>query len=89
MRIQEVVDLAGLMGREIVRNHMDFFAARLVDDTVRQKGDELRGRVSRGRLAEYLAGLGVKRRVQRRPVCGLHRQVVRGPTPHNVFSDSE
>ncbi len=59
MPIQKVVDLARLMGREIVRNHVDFFAARLVDDDVRQKGDELRGRVSRGRLAEYLAGLGV------------------------------
>jgi hypothetical protein len=53
MPIQKVVDLTRLMGREIVRNHVDFFAARLVDDDVRQKGDELRGRVPETKNAVY------------------------------------
>ncbi len=79
MPIQKVVDLARLVGREIVRNHVDFFAARLVDDDVRQKGDEFRGRVSRGGLAEYLAGLGVKRRVQgQRAVAKVFKAVALG-----------
>ena len=43
---------------------MDLFSARLVDNDVRQERHKLRRRVSRGRLAEYLAGLGVERRVQ-------------------------
>ena len=34
--------------RKIIRNHVDFFAAGLVDDDVGQEGDELRRRVSRG-----------------------------------------
>jgi hypothetical protein len=61
MSIQKIVDLPRLMGREIVGNHVDLFAARLVDDDVREERDKLRRRVS---LAEYLACLGVERRVQ-------------------------
>src|SRR5229473_3801332 len=64
MSIQKVVDLPRLMGREVVGNHVNLFAARLVDDDVRQERDELRRRVSHGRLAEHLACLGVERRVQ-------------------------
>ena len=64
MSIQEVVDLSRLMGREVVGNHVDLFAARLVDDDVGQERDELRRCVSHGRLAEYLACFGVERRVQ-------------------------
>src|ERR1022692_4029257 len=64
MSIQKVVDLPRLMGREIVGNHVDLFSAWLVDNDVRQERHKLRRRVSRGRLAEYLAGFGVERRVQ-------------------------
>jgi len=46
MSIQKVVDLSGLMGREVVGNHVNLFAARLVDNDVRQERDELRRRVS-------------------------------------------
>ena len=65
MAIQKVVDLSRLMGREVVGNHVDLFAARLVDDDVGQERDELRGCMPHGGLAEYLAGLGVERCVQR------------------------
>ena len=64
MSSQKVVDLSGVMGGEVVGNHVDLFAARLVDDDVRQEGDELRRSVTHGRFAEHLAGLGVERRVQ-------------------------
>src|ERR1017187_9345630 len=64
MSIHKVVNLSRLMGREIVSYHVDLFAARLVDNDVRQERDELRRGVSHGRLAEYLAGLSVERRVQ-------------------------
>src|SRR5260221_10623977 len=64
MSIQKVVDLSRLVSREVVGNHVDLFAARLVDDDVGQERDELRRCVSHGRLAEYLACLGVERRVQ-------------------------
>ena len=52
------------MGREIVGYHVNLFAARLVDNDVRQKREELCRSVSSGSLAEYLTGLGVERRVQ-------------------------
>ena len=37
MSSQKVVDLSRLMGGEVVGNHVDLFAARLVDDDVRQQ----------------------------------------------------
>jgi hypothetical protein len=52
------------VSREVVSNHVDLLAARLVDNDVRQERDELRRGVSRGRLAKHLAGLGVECRVQ-------------------------
>jgi hypothetical protein len=76
MSIQKIVDLPRLMGREIVANHVDIFAARLVDDDVREERDKLRRRVS---LAEYLACLGVERRVQgQRAVPGVLKAVPLG-----------
>jgi transposase len=55
MSSQKVVDLSGLMGGEVVGDHVDLFAARLVDDDIRQEGDELRRSVTHGRFAEHLA----------------------------------
>ncbi len=40
--IQELVDPLGLVGREVVGNQVNLFAARLVDDDVGQEGDKLR-----------------------------------------------
>ena len=64
MSSQKVVDLSRLMGGEVVGNHVDLFAARLVDDDVRQEGHELCRSVTHGRFAEYLASLSIECRVQ-------------------------
>ncbi len=48
MRLEELTDLGGLVRGEIVRDHVDLFAARLVDDKVSEGGDKLSGSVPRG-----------------------------------------
>ena len=65
MSFQKILDLPRLMGREVVGNYMDLLAAPLIDDNVRQEGHKLRRRVSCGRLAQHLAGLGVEGRLER------------------------
>ena len=58
MHRQEVRDRPALVRRLVVSNHMDLFAARLIDHNVGQEGDEFGRGVPRGRFAEYFAGLG-------------------------------
>lgn len=65
MRGQEVFDGLTLVGREIVSDHMDFFAARLVHDDVGQEGHELGGGMPLGGLAQHLARFGVEGGVER------------------------
>jgi hypothetical protein len=50
MSSQKVIDLSRLMGGEVVGNHVDLFAVRLVDNDVRQEGDELRRQGQRALL---------------------------------------
>ena len=54
-----------LVSREVVGDHMDLFAARLVDHDVGEEGDELRRGMSLGGLAQHLAGLGVEGGIER------------------------
>ena len=49
---EEGLDLLSLVRREIVSDHVDFLAARLVEHDVGEKGDELRRGVARGGLAQ-------------------------------------
>ena len=65
MRLQEVFDRLALVSREVVGDHMDLFAARLIDHDVGEEGDELGRGVPRGGLAQHLAGLGVEGGIQR------------------------
>lgn len=60
MHRQEVCDRPALVRRLIVSDHMDLFAARLIDHNVGQEGDEFGRGVPRGRFAEHFAGLGVE-----------------------------
>jgi hypothetical protein len=41
MRRQELLDQVGLVGQEIIRDHVDLRAARLVDHQIGEEGDEL------------------------------------------------
>jgi hypothetical protein len=57
--------LRGFMGREVIGDHVDLLASRLVDHDVSQEGDELGRAVARGGLAQHFAGLGVEGHAQR------------------------
>ncbi len=65
MGLEELFDLPRLVGGEIVRDDVDLFAARLVDDDIGDEGDELRRAVPRRGLTQHLSGLGIERRVKR------------------------
>jgi hypothetical protein len=62
---QELGDLLGLVRRQVIGDDVDLLGGRLVDDDVGQEGDEFRRSVPRRGFAQYLAGSGVERRVQR------------------------
>ncbi len=62
---EKLIDFLGLVRREIVCNHMDLFALRLVRDEIRQKCHKLGRGVAFSRLAEDIAGLGIEGCVQR------------------------
>ena len=57
---QELLDLLGLVRREVVGDHMDLLALGLVGHDVGKEGNELGRRVTLGCLAEDLASLGVE-----------------------------
>jgi len=61
--LEELGDLAGLVRREIIGDHVDFFAPWLVDDDIGQKRNELSRGVARGGLAEDFPGPSVEGRV--------------------------
>ncbi len=65
MRRQEVRDRPALMCREMVGDHMDLFAARLIDHDVGEERDKLGRGVPCRRFAEHLAGLCVEGGMQR------------------------
>ena len=77
---QEVLDRCALVGREIVGNHVDLLATRLVDHDVGEERDELGGSVPRRRFAEHLAGLRVEGGIQRqRTMAKVLKAVPFGP----------
>src|SRR5271170_6594742 len=65
MHRQEVRDRPALVSGEVVNDHMDFFAAGLIDDQVGEERDEFGRGVARRRFAEHLAGLSVEGGIQR------------------------
>ena len=65
MHRQEVRDRSALVRRLVVGDHMDLFAARLIDHNVGKEGDEFGRGVPRCRFAEHLTGLGVEGGIQR------------------------
>jgi hypothetical protein len=65
MHRQEVCDRPALVRGLVVSDHMDLFAARLIDHNVGQKGDEFGRGVPRSRFAEHFAGLGIEGGIQR------------------------
>src|SRR5258705_6785760 len=65
VRFEERLDLVSLVGGEIVSDHVDLSASRLVRDDVREKSDELSRGVSRRGLAQNFSGFGVERGIQR------------------------
>src|SRR5208283_6075605 len=66
VRLEERFNLSGFVGREIVGDDVNFFAARLIDDDIGEEGDELSGRVPRRSLAQDFSGLGIERRIERK-----------------------
>ena len=68
MRFEKVFHGLTLVSREVVCDHMDFFATSLVGDDIGEEGNELgRGMTCRS-LAKNLARFSVERRVQRQRV---------------------
>ena len=57
---EERLDLVSLVRREIVRDHVDLLAARLIEHDVGEKGHELGRGMAGGGLAQHLAGLGIE-----------------------------
>ena len=60
MHCQEVRDRPALVSREVVGDHMDLFAAGLIDHNVCEERGELRRGVPRSGFTEHLASLGVE-----------------------------
>ncbi len=65
MHRQEVRDRPALVRRLVVGDHMDLFAARLIDHNVGQEDEEFGRGVPRRHFTEHLAGLGVEGGIQR------------------------
>ena len=62
---QEFVNVLGLVGREVVGDHMNFLTLGLVGHDVGEKRHELSRGVPRGGLTQHLAGFCVEGSVQR------------------------
>ena len=60
MRFQKVLDWLAFVSRQVVGDHMDFFAAGLMDYDVAEERDELGGSVPLRRFTQHLSGLGVE-----------------------------
>lgn len=88
---QELLDLLGLVRRQVVGDDVDLLALGLVGHEVGEEGDELGRGVSRGGLAQHLAGLGVEGCVQRQRAMPVVLEAVALGTPrrqrqHRVFA---
>ncbi len=91
VRCQERINLLGLVRREVVGDDMDLLASRLIDHEIIEKRDELGGGMALGGLAQHLAGLGVKGRVQRQGAVAKVFEAVafcasRRQRQHRVFA---
>ena len=64
VRFEELFDRRALVGREIVGDNVDLFAARLVDHDVGEEGDELRRGVPLCGLAQHFTSLRIEGGVQ-------------------------
>ena len=65
MHCQEICDRPAFVSCEVVGDHMDLFAAGLIDHNVGEERRECGRSVSRCRFAQHLAGLGVEGGIQR------------------------
>src|SRR4051812_16364696 len=81
MLTEELLDLLSFVRREVVGDHVDFFALGLVGNDVGEEGHELGRRVARGGLAKHFAGLGVERRVQRQRAMAVVLKAWRSARP--------
>ena len=63
MSLEEVFNRLALVRREVISDHVDLFAARLIGHEVAEEGDELGRRVACCGLAQHLTGPGIERRV--------------------------
>ena len=57
---KKLIDIRGLVSRQVVGNRVDFLALGLVSDEIGQKCHELGAGVASRGLAQYLARLGVE-----------------------------
>ena len=64
MSVEEVFDRLALVSRQVVGDHVDFFAARLIGNNVSEEGYELCRGVARCGLAKNLTGFGIEGRVE-------------------------
>jgi hypothetical protein len=65
VRFGKLFDRRALVRREVVGDHVDLFAARLVDHDVGEEGDQLRRGVPLRSYAQHFAGLRIAGSVQR------------------------
>ena len=63
MSLEEVFNRLALVSREVISDHVDLFATRLIGDDVDEECYELGRRVACRGLAQHLTGLGIEGRV--------------------------
>ncbi len=85
------LDLLSLVPREIVGDHVDLLAARLVEHDVSEKDSEIARGVARGGLAQDLTGLGVDGDVQGERAMAVILKAVpleapRRDSQHRIFT---
>ena len=89
--LQKRDDSSGLVGREVVGDHVNLLTGGLIGHKVRQKGDELFRGVPVRRLAQHFPCLGIERGVQReRAVPVIFEPMPFGPPgrqgQHRIFA---
>ena len=65
MSCEELLNGPGLVGREVVGDEMERFAARLIGDDLGEQGDQLLAGLTLGSFAYHFAMARVKRGVPR------------------------
>src|SRR5437773_6864835 len=91
MHRQEIRDRPALVSREVVGDHMDLFAAGLIDHNVCEERGELGRGVPRSCFAEHLPGLGVEGGIQRQGAVAKVLKAVpfcasRGQRQNRIFA---